>query len=48
MTIQSKKEWLQDRFTVLCNAITEKYNALETIPLEWIQEYNELIEQLES
>lgn len=44
MILKSKKEWLTERFQEVCKAISEKYNALEPIPVEWIQEYNELIE----
>lgn len=34
----------QERYFEVCGAISRYYNAGKKIPLEWIEEYNELIE----
>ena len=35
-----------ERFNEVCGAITRYYNAGMKINIEWIQEYNELVESL--
>jgi hypothetical protein len=37
---------IQKRFNEVCNAIARYYQAGEIIPLEWVQEYNELIPKI--
>ena len=45
--LQPKSAWLQDRFDAVCEAIGERYNASQPIPVEWVQEYNELLKVVE-
>lgn len=44
--IRSKRQWQEDRFTEVCEAIAKQYEALKPIPVEWVEEYNELIKIL--
>lgn len=39
-----KKFKQQERFLEVCGAISRYYNAGIKIPIEWIEEYNELVE----
>ena len=41
--IKPKYIWEQERFDDIFRAISEYYNAGLKIPVEWIEEYNELI-----
>ena len=41
--VMPKKLWDETRYTELCRAITERYNAGQEIRSEWIEEYNELL-----
>jgi hypothetical protein len=34
------------RFKEVCGAMSRYYNACLIIPIEWIEEYNELVSQL--
>ncbi len=40
--------WVQveQRYCAVCAAISRYYNAGKKIPIEWIEEYNELIDEL--
>ena len=40
--------WVQveQRYGAVCAAISRYYNAGKKIPIEWIEEYNELIDEL--
>lgn len=40
--LQPKEHWIDDRFENLCKAIAARYDGLNPIPLQWIEEYNEL------
>ncbi len=44
--LQPKKLWLEARFKEICTAIAARYDALQSIPVEWIEEYNWLISEL--
>ena len=44
--ILPKKLWLEARFKEICTAIAAHYDALQSIPLEWVAEYNWLISEL--
>ena len=46
--LQPKSAWLQDRFEAVCTAIQKRYESNQEIPIEWVQEYNELIKVVES
>ncbi len=37
----------QKRYHEVCEAITRYYNASLEIPIEWIEEYNELVLKVE-
>jgi len=37
----------QKRYHEVCEAITRYYNASLQIPIEWIEEYNELVLKVE-
>jgi hypothetical protein len=41
--LMSKKIWDEKRFYEVCFAITKYYQDCREIPIEWIEEYNELI-----
>lgn len=41
-----ESQCIQKRYSELCRAISEYYNAGEEILPEWIEEYNELIPQI--
>jgi hypothetical protein len=43
INFRSKKQWQEDRFTEVCEAIAKQYESLKPIPVEWVEEYNELI-----
>lgn len=40
--------WVQveQRYCAVCAAISRYYNAGKKIPIEWIEEYNELIDKI--
>lgn len=40
--------WVKDeqRYIEVCAAISRYYNAGKKIPIEWIEEYNELIDKI--
>ena len=35
--------WDEKRLYTVCSAITRYYQAAQELPIEWIEEYNELI-----
>lgn len=37
---------VEQRYGAVCAAISRYYNAGKKIPIEWIEEYNELIDKL--
>lgn len=37
---------VEQRYGAVCAAISRYYNAGKKIPIEWIEEYNELIDEL--
>lgn len=37
-----REDWMQGRFNDVCTAIAIRYKRNEHIPIEWIEEYNEL------
>jgi len=37
-----------ERFNEVCEAMTRYYNASQKIPIEWIEEYNELVDHIAS
>ena len=37
-----------ERYYEICGAISRYYNAGKKIPIEWIEEYNELVEVVNS
>ena len=41
-------KWLHytERFSEVCGALSRYYNAELKIPIEWIEEYNELIDKI--
>jgi hypothetical protein len=39
-----KKFWLENRFCDICEAIYKRYDSGLKIPIEWVEEYNELID----
>ena len=39
-----KKFRQRERFIEVCRAISGYYNAGKKIPIEWVEEYNELVE----
>jgi hypothetical protein len=41
--IMPKHIWQENRFMEVCSAITRYYNASLPIPIEWVEEYNELV-----
>lgn len=46
--LKPKKIHTAQRFAEVCNAITDYYDAGKKISIEWIEEYNELIDELKS
>ena len=46
MRLMPKKLHTEQRFAEVCSAVTNYYNASKKIPVEWIEEYNELIDIL--
>ena len=38
-----KEVWQSKRFKEVCEAITRYYTSGFQIPLEWVEEYNELV-----
>jgi len=37
--------WMEKRYIEVCQAIARYYNAGAKIPIEWIKEHNEIVEQ---
>jgi len=42
--LKPKKYWQRDRYLDICGAISRYYNVGRKIPIEWIEEYNELLD----
>lgn len=45
-TVTPRKTWLKSRFEEVCTAIAAQYEALQPIPVEWVEEYNWLVAEL--
>lgn len=46
LDLKPKQIWIEERFEEVCKAIAERYEALQIIPIEWIEEYNDLAAKL--